>query len=88
MGHYLTCCYYGINATLPFFLPAPIVGTGTFGAFIRIRSPFPDRRSLFDVGLAGPIAGFLVALPFIYLGLKWSVPVPKPQESRFTCLIR
>src|SRR3990172_6906283 len=77
MGHYLACNYYGINATLPFFLPAPIVGTGTFGAFIRIRSPFPNRRSLFDVGLAGPIAGFLVALPFIYLGIQWSPLVPK-----------
>jgi membrane-associated protease RseP (regulator of RpoE activity) len=77
MGHYLACRYYQIRATLPFFLPAPIVGTGTFGAFIRIRSPFPDRKSLFDVGLAGPIAGFVVALPFIYLGLKWSVALPK-----------
>jgi membrane-associated protease RseP (regulator of RpoE activity) len=77
MGHYIACRYYQIRATLPFFLPAPIVGTGTFGAFIRIRSPFPNRKSLFDVGLAGPIAGFVVALPFIYLGLKWSVVLPK-----------
>ncbi len=77
MGHYLACCYYGINATLPFFLPAPIVGTGTFGAFIRIRAPFPNRRSLFDVGIAGPLAGFVVALPFIYLGIHWSPLVPK-----------
>ena len=81
MGHYLMCRYYGIAATLPFFIPAPIVGTGTFGAFIRIRSPFPTRRSLFDVGLAGPIAGFVVALPFIYLGLKWSVIVPKSADQ-------
>jgi membrane-associated protease RseP (regulator of RpoE activity) len=76
MGHYLACCYYGINATLPFFLPAPIVMTGTFGAFIRIRAPFPNRRALFDVGIAGPLAGFIVALPFIYLGIKWSPLVP------------
>jgi hypothetical protein len=75
MGHYLACCYYGINATLPFFLPAPIM-TGTFGAFIKIRSPFPNRRSLFDVGLAGPIAGFVVMIPFLYFGLKWSIQVP------------
>jgi membrane-associated protease RseP (regulator of RpoE activity) len=81
MGHYLACVYYRINATLPFFLPAPIVGTGTFGAFIRIRSPFPNRRSLFDVGLAGPIAGFIVALPFIYLGIKWSTLVPKTPDQ-------
>lgn len=76
MGHYLACVYYGIDATLPFFIPAPIVGTGTFGAFIRIRSPFPNRKSLFDVGLAGPLAGFIVAIPFLYLGLKWSIQVP------------
>jgi membrane-associated protease RseP (regulator of RpoE activity) len=75
MGHYLACCYYGINATLPFFLPAPIM-TGTFGAFIKIRSPFPNRRSLFDVGLAGPIAGFVVMIPFLYFGVKWSIQVP------------
>lgn len=81
MGHYLMCRYYRITATLPFFIPAPIVGTGTFGAFIRIRSPFPTRRSLFDVGLAGPIAGFVMALPFIYLGLKWSVIVPKSADQ-------
>ncbi|PWT93700.1 MAG: peptidase M50 [Acidobacteria bacterium] len=74
MGHYLACCYYGIRATLPFFLPAPVY-TGTFGAFIRIRSPFPNRRSLFDVGLAGPIAGFVVAIPFLWIGLKLSALV-------------
>ena len=77
MGHYLACCYYGINATLPFFLPAPIVMTGTFGAFIRIRAPFPNRKALFDVGIAGPLAGFLVALPFIYFGIQLSPIVPK-----------
>jgi membrane-associated protease RseP (regulator of RpoE activity) len=77
MGHYLACCYYKINATLPFFLPGPIVWTGTFGAFIRIRAPFPNRKSLFDVGIAGPLAGFIVALPFIYLGIHLSEIVPK-----------
>ncbi|HSP07617.1 MAG TPA: site-2 protease family protein [Acidobacteriota bacterium] len=76
MGHYLACVYYGIDATLPFFIPAPIVGTGTFGAFIRIRSPFPNKKSLFDVGLAGPIAGFVMTIPFLYFGLKWSLQVP------------
>ncbi len=77
MGHFLACKYYGIDATLPFFLPAPIVSTGTFGAFIRIRAPFPNRKSLFDVGIAGPLAGFIVALPFIYFGIEWSPLVPK-----------
>jgi membrane-associated protease RseP (regulator of RpoE activity) len=80
MGHYLACCYYGINATLPFFLPAPIVGTGTFGALIRIRAPFPNRRALFDVGIAGPLAGFFVALPVIYLGIHWS-PLVAPTAT-------
>ena len=69
MGHYIACRLYGIDATLPFFLPAPIVLTGTFGAVIRIRDMFPDRRSLFDVGIAGPIAGFVVAVPALFLGL-------------------
>lgn len=76
MGHYLACQYYGIHATLPFFIPAPIAITGTFGAFIRIRSPFPNRRALFDVGLAGPIAGFVFLIPFLFFGLKWSTQVP------------
>jgi membrane-associated protease RseP (regulator of RpoE activity) len=79
MGHYLACRYYGIRATLPFFIPAPIVGTGTFGAFIRIRSPFPDKKSLFDVGVAGPLAGFFIALPFLYFGLKHSIQIPMTQ---------
>ena len=77
MGHYLACNLYGINATLPFFLPAPIVWTGTFGAFIRIRAPFPNRKALFDVGIAGPLAGFFVALPFIYMGIRLSPIVPQ-----------
>ena len=59
MGHYLTCRYYGIDASLPYFLPAPTL-IGTFGAFIRIRSAIPTRRQLFDVGIAGPLAGFAV----------------------------
>ena len=67
MGHYIACQYYGINATLPFFIPAPIAITGTFGAFIRIRSSFPNRRALFDVGLAGPIAGFIFLIPSYFL---------------------
>ena len=76
MGHYLACQYYGIHATLPFFIPAPIAITGTFGAFIRIRSSFPNRRALFDVGLAGPIAGFVFLIPFLFFGIKWSTQVP------------
>lgn len=71
MGHYIACRRYGVEATLPFFLPAPIINplVGTFGAVIRIKSPFPHRRALFDIGIAGPLAGFVVCLPVLVLGL-------------------
>ena len=70
MGHYIACRRYRVNATLPFFIPAPpLFLAGTFGAFIKIRSPIPSRRALFDIGLAGPLAGFVVAIPISILGL-------------------
>ena len=70
MGHYLACRYYKVNATLPFFIPAPpLFLAGTFGAFIKIRSAIPSRRALFDIGLAGPLAGFVVALPICVIGV-------------------
>ena len=59
-GHYFACRYYGVDASLPYFLPVPFVLTGTLGAFIRIRQPIPTKRALFDIGIAGPIAGFVV----------------------------
>lgn len=62
LGHYLTCRYYGLRATYPYFIPAPTL-IGTLGAFIRIRAPIPSRRVLFDVAAAGPIAGFAVTVP-------------------------
>ncbi len=68
-GHYAACRYYDVDASLPFFLPAPLPLTGTLGAFIRIREPIPTKRMLFDIGIAGPIAGFLVALPALFIGL-------------------
>jgi len=64
MGHYVTCRYYRIDATYPYFIPAPTL-IGTLGAFIRIRSPLVTRRELFDVGISGPIAGFVIALPVL-----------------------
>ena len=77
MGHYLACRYYGIRATLPYFIPGvPFVGT--FGAVIRIRSPIPSRRALFDVAAAGPIAGFVVALPIFLVGLWQATPTELP----------
>lgn len=82
MGHYLACRYYGLDATLPYFLPfiIPVNGfqTGTLGAIIKIRSPFPTRTVLFDVGVAGPIAGFLVLLPVLVMGLAMSEALPLP----------
>ena len=83
MGHYLACRYYKVNATLPYFIPAPpIFLAGTFGAFIKIRSAIPSRRALFDIGLAGPLAGFVVALPLSVIGvLTMGPPVPPPADG-------
>jgi len=70
MGHYLACRHYKVDATLPYFIPAPpIFLAGTFGAFIKIRAAIPTRRALFDIGLAGPLAGFVVALPIAVIGV-------------------
>jgi len=75
LGHYITCLHYGIDASLPYFLPAPTL-IGTLGAFIRIRSPIYTRRALFDVGVAGPIAGFAVLAPALVIGLLQSQTIP------------
>lgn len=81
MGHYLACRYYKVNATLPYFIPAPpLFLAGTFGAFIKIRSAIPSRRALFDIGLAGPLAGFVVALPLSLLGVLTVGPPLPPQD--------
>ncbi len=78
MGHYLTCRYYGISASLPYFIPAPTI-VGTMGAFIRIRSPIHHRAALLDVGIAGPIAGFVLAIPALLIALTQSrFVVPDP----------
>lgn len=74
-GHYFACSYYGLDASLPYFLPAPTF-IGTLGAFIRIRSPIYSRRELFDVGVAGPIAGFVFLLPALAIGLAFSKVIP------------
>jgi membrane-associated protease RseP (regulator of RpoE activity) len=71
MGHYLTCRYYGISASLPYFIPFPTL-VGTMGAFIRIKSPIHHRGALLDVGIAGPIAGFIFAIPTLIIGLASS----------------
>jgi membrane-associated protease RseP (regulator of RpoE activity) len=74
MGHYLYCRHYGVRATLPFFIPAPTL-IGTMGAFIRISGFIRSRAALFDIGIAGPIAGFVVAVPVTLAGLALSHPV-------------
>src|SRR5437660_4500890 len=76
-GHYLFCRYYGVDATLPFFIPQPPpLIPGTFGAFIRMKSPVPSRRALFDIGLAGPLAGFIVMVPIAFVGVLTLQHVP------------
>ncbi len=74
-GHYYACRYYRVDASIPYFLPAPFL-TGTLGAFIRIREPIPTKRMLFDIGVAGPIAGFVVAVPALFIGLSLSLVLP------------
>ena len=76
LGHYLACVYYGIDASLPFFLPVPAPISGTWGAFIRIRSPIRSKRILFDIGVAGPIAGFVFLIPALGAGLAFSKVLP------------
>jgi membrane-associated protease RseP (regulator of RpoE activity) len=81
LGHYFACRYYDVDASLPFFLPVPPpMLTGTLGAFIRIREPIPSKRMLFDIGIAGPIAGFMVAVPALFLGVSLSHMVRIPPE--------
>ena len=74
LGHYLTARYYNLNVSPPFFLPGlpTPIGIGTFGAFIRLRTILTDRRQLLDVGAAGPVAGFVIALPVLWWGLAHS----------------
>jgi membrane-associated protease RseP (regulator of RpoE activity) len=71
-GHYAAARWHGVAATLPYFIPMPFNGLGTMGAFIAVKSPMQDRRVLFDIGLAGPLAGFVVALPMLVVGLLLS----------------
>lgn len=86
-GHYFLCRYYGVDATLPFFIPQPPgLLPGTFGAFIKMKSPVPSRRALFDIGLAGPIAGFIVIIPIAFAGVLTlqHVNIPASQAGGIT----
>ncbi|HVP64607.1 MAG TPA: site-2 protease family protein [candidate division Zixibacteria bacterium] len=80
MGHYLYCVRYKVSATLPFFIPAPTF-IGTLGAFIRIRGLIRSRAALFDIGIAGPIAGFVATLPVLFWGLSHSRWVNVPAHD-------
>ena len=74
MGHFLACRWYGVAATWPYFLPVPFPPVGTFGAFIRIQSPIPTRRALFDIGIAGPLAGFVFLIPAAWIAHHFAEP--------------
>jgi membrane-associated protease RseP (regulator of RpoE activity) len=78
MGHYVACRLYGVDSSLPYFIPTPpMVGpAGTFGAFIRIRSRIPTRRAIFDIGVAGPIAGFIALIPIAFIGVSTMKTAP------------
>ncbi len=75
-GHYFAARYHGIPATLPYFIPMPLSLLGTFGAVINIKAPMRDRRALLDIGAAGPLAGLIVALPVLLVGLALSPVEP------------
>jgi membrane-associated protease RseP (regulator of RpoE activity) len=85
MGHYVACRIYKVDSSLPYFIPSlPLVGpAGTFGAFIRIRSRIPTRRAIFDIGVAGPIAGFIALLPVAVIAVATMEPIsaPSPMPS-------
>ena len=81
LGHYIACRWYGVNATLPYFIPVPIPPVGTFGAFIKIKSPIPTRRALFDIGIAGPLAGFIFVLPAAFIAHYFAQSAGEPTIS-------
>ncbi|MEM9567875.1 MAG: site-2 protease family protein, partial [Cyanobacteria bacterium P01_E01_bin.34] len=77
LGHYVAARRHNLNMSLPYFIPVPFF-LGTFGAFVRLKEPVPDRKSLFDVSIAGPLAGLVVAFPLLLWGLMQSTVVPFP----------
>lgn len=84
LGHYLAARRYHIKATLPYFIPVPpamVFPFGTFGAFIQMRSHVPNRKALFDVGIAGPLSGFIITIPVLLWGLAHSTLTPLTEAS-------
>lgn len=84
MGHYIACRIYKVDATLPFFIPTPpMIGpAGTFGAFIKITSPMPSRKAVFDIGVAGPIAGFIALIPISIIGIA-TMQTVSPEKLQY-----
>ena len=80
-GHYFACRYYRVSASLPYFIPFPLM-PGTFGAVIRIRQPIASKREFFDIGIAGPIAGFLVLVPVLLFAMGASSVVELPADFK------
>ena len=89
LGHYVVAKRYKVNASLPFFIPAPFLPLGTFGAVISMRDPMPSRKALIDIGAAGPVLGLITAIPITILGmLLWgATPHPASANSGGTLLI-
>ncbi len=83
MGHYLAARVHGVRASWPYFVPFPFNVFGTLGAFILFHEPVPNRRVLLDISVAGPLAGFVVAVPLLFLGLATSEVQPLPQEGAY-----
>jgi hypothetical protein len=89
LGHYFTARRYGLDVTPPYFIPFPInIWLGTLGAVIRIRSPFESRKALFDVGIAGPLAGMVVAVPVLLIGLAQAHLVAVPPDPSQVIVFR
>lgn len=82
LGHFLACRYYRLDSTLPLFLPAPTL-IGTFGAFIKIKAPFHERREVFDIGIAGPLAGLALTVPLLWYGMAHAQVLTAAQVPLF-----
>jgi len=81
LGHYFAARFHGVHVTLPYFIPLPIGFFGTLGAFIQLREPVRNRKILFDVGVAGPLTGFVLAVPILFIGLATSNITPLPADG-------
>jgi len=86
MGHFFMSRFYYVRVSFPFFIPFPVPPFGTLGAVIKMKSPIPNRRALFDIGLAGPLAGLIIAIPLIAIGFKLSTIIPYSQ-GKATALV-